>query len=80
MPGLALNFRLTVYPGIIDSEFRGAACVAAFNDSGNDCKILSNARIAQLLIKPHKKVKFIKLSELTSTERNLSGIGLTGKF
>ena len=68
--GLALNFRLTIYTGIIDSEFRGFLCVVVFN---NDYKILSGARTTQILIKFHEKLKFIEVSEFRSTERDLSG-------
>lgn len=41
---------------------------------------MPGARIAQLLIKDHEKVKFIEVSALASTEINLSGFGLTRKF
>ena len=78
--GFGLSFALTVHTGITDSDFRGDVCDVVFNNSDNDYKILSGARIAQLLIRHHERVKVIEISKLTSTKINLSGFGSTGKF
>lgn len=66
--------------GIIDASYRGELLVAltyiGTNESG--CTIITEDRIAQLLIVPIALPKFIQVHDLEDTARGVGGFGSTG--
>jgi len=78
--GLALNYGVTVLnsPGTIDSDFRGEICVILINLSEDRTLIICKGdRIAQMVFKKYKKVKWDESDQLSRTERNKGGFGHT---
>lgn len=79
--GLALKHGLTVLnsPGTIDADYRGEIKVLLINHGSEDFEIKSGERIAQMIISKHEKAGWIKVKELTETNRGAGGYGSTGK-
>tara|TARA_B100000941_G_scaffold172397_1_gene122896 strand:- start:934 stop:1371 length:438 start_codon:yes stop_codon:yes gene_type:complete len=79
--GLAAKSNITVLntPGTIDSDYRGEIKVILFNHSKVDFEVKNGDRIAQIVLMSVLKIEFDEKSELSSTERGLSGFGSTGK-
>ena len=86
--GLAVKKGITVFPGTIDSDYRGEVCVILFNLSSIFINSLSSCwpeifevkkgdRIAQIVFSPIERGLFIP-AELDATERNEAGLGSTG--
>lgn len=65
--------------GVIDSDYRGEIMVALHNHSKISQVIEDKERIAQLVITPFYKAKFIETDELDDTLRGSGGFGSTGK-
>ncbi len=65
--------------GVIDSDYRGEIMVALHNHSKISQVIEDKERIAQLVITPFYKAKFIETDELDDTLRGAGGFGSTGK-
>ena len=65
--------------GVIDSDYRGEVMVALHNHSKESQVIEDKERIAQLVITPFYKAKFIESEELDDTLRGAGGFGSTGK-
>lgn len=78
--GLASRHGVTVLnaPGTIDSDYRGEVIVILLNTSDRPYTIRSGDRIAQMVLAPVCKATFEQASELTSSERGVSGMGSTG--
>ena len=78
--GLALKQGLTVLnsPGTIDSDYRGEIKVLILNTSQENVKIKDQDRVAQLVLCPVFKAKFIEWKELSNTQRGDGGFGSTG--
>lgn len=78
--GLALKQGLTVLnsPGTIDSDYRGEIKVIIFNTSKKNIRIKDQDRIAQLVLSPVFRAKFIKQEELSESQRGGGGFGSTG--
>ncbi len=78
--GLALKQGLTVLnsPGTIDSDYRGEVKTLILNTSRQNVTIKDQDRIAQLVLCPVFKAKFIEWSELSETKRGDGGFGSTG--
>ena len=66
-------------PGVIDSDYRGEIKIVLHNSGTKDFQVISGMRIAQLLILPMIKAKFITHEQLTNTTRGEQGFGSTGK-
>lgn len=65
-------------PGIVDSDYRGRICVLLTNISKEPYEVKHKTRIAQMLIEEQKTVNFLKVIELSNTERGSGGFGSTG--
>ena len=78
--GLALKQGLTVLntPGTIDSDYRGEIKVIILNTSKENIRIKDQDRIAQLVLSPVFRAKFIKQEELSESQRGGGGFGSTG--
>lgn len=68
---------LIVYPGVIDSDYRGELIVLAFT-LGWSFTVKHGDRIAQLLLLPVQHVTLHEVEELTPSMRGESGFGSTG--
>ncbi len=80
--GFKKGVRLSNCVGIIDSDYRGEVMVKLIKD-GNDfsshpLRINDGDRIAQAMIVPVPKIKFVEVSELSDTDRGRGGFGSTG--
>lgn len=64
--------------GVIDSDYRGEIMVSLHNHSAVTQSVASGERIAQLVIMPYIKAKFLECETLESTERAEGGFGSTG--
>ncbi|MGE5195759.1 MAG: dUTP diphosphatase [Anaerolineae bacterium] len=78
--GLALKHQITVLntPGTVDADYRGEIGVILINHGKMPFTVTPGMRIAQLVIAPVYRAKFIKESELVSTARGEGGFGHTG--
>lgn len=79
--GLAIKSGITVLnsPGTIDADYRGEIKVILVNLSQDDFTIKSGDRICQMVIAKHEKAEFVKVNEISETERGAGGFGHTGK-
>jgi len=78
--GLALKHQITVLntPGTIDADYRGNVGVVLINHGKQPFVVTRGMRIAQLVLSPVSKAKFILSSELSTTLRGEGGFGHTG--
>jgi dUTP pyrophosphatase len=79
--GLAAKHGITVVntPGTIDAGYRGEIRVILLNtDSAEPYSIAAGDRIAQLLVLPVTRARFIPVERLPGTERGDGGFGSTG--
>ena len=79
--GLAAKHGITVVntPGTIDAGYRGEIRVILLNtDSAEPYSIAAGDRIAQLLVLPVTRARFIPVERLPGTERADGGFGSTG--
>lgn len=79
--GLAYKNGVTVLntPGTIDSDYRGEVKVILFNHGTGPFYFKKGDRIAQLVIMPVMRASFVRMEQLSSTERGEGGFGSTGK-
>jgi len=79
--GLAMNAGITVLnsPGTIDWDYRGEVKVVLFNTSETDFSINKGDRIAQMIIAPVERSRFIEADHLDITFRGERGFGSTGR-
>jgi len=79
--GLALRHGISMVnsPGTIDSDYRGVVQIIVINHGGEPFPVQRGDRIAQLVIAPITRAKFIESEELPETKRNEGGFGHTGK-
>ena len=79
--GLAIKNNISVLntPGTIDSDYRGEIKVILINLSNKIFKIRSGDRIAQMILSPVVKGKFVQVKSLPKTIRGKKGFGSTGK-
>ncbi len=77
---LALKHKVTVLnsPGTIDQDYRGEIKVILINHSNDIFKITKKMRIAQMIIAPIYRAKFIKVKKLSLSNRGEGGFGHTG--
>jgi dUTP pyrophosphatase len=78
--GLALKNGITVLnaPGTIDADYRGELMVLLVNLGTEPFTIARGARIAQLVIAPVSRARFVVAVSLESTRRAAGGFGSTG--
>lgn len=82
--GLSLKTGLRVANsvGLVDSDYRGNACVLLWNTSPVSYVVKKGERIAQLVLNEVPKIEWVPVkseNELSSTLRGESGFGSTGK-
>jgi len=79
--GLAMKHGITVVntPGTVDAGYRGEIRVTLLNtDATEPYAISTGDRIAQLLVVPVTRARFIPVDRLPGTERGEGGFGSTG--
>ena len=79
--GLAMKHGITVVnsPGTVDAGYRGEIRVTLLNtDATEPYAIATGDRIAQLLVVPVTRARFIPVDRLPGTERGEGGFGSTG--
>ncbi|MGL3150638.1 dUTP diphosphatase [Microbacterium sp. A82] len=79
--GLAAKHGITIVnsPGTVDSGYRGEIKVSLLNtDSSSAYDVAVGDRIAQLIIMPVTRAKFIPVAELPDSARGAAGFGSTG--
>lgn len=79
--GLAAKAGVTCLntPGTIDSDYRGEVKVILINLGEEDFVIRRGERIAQLIIAPVTRAKWLETTDLDETARGSGGFGSTGK-
>lgn len=79
--GLACKHGVTVVnsPGTIDSDYRGEWKVALINLSPYTHSINDGDRIAQGVLSPCWRARFIEVEKIVGTERGEGGFGSTGR-
>ncbi|MCL0043223.1 dUTP diphosphatase [Dehalococcoidia bacterium] len=80
-PRSGLSLQGVVVPlGTIDRDYRGEIFVTMYVvDGQNQHQVLSGDRIAQLVVGSLPDVEMLEVEELSSTERDDSGHGSTGR-
>lgn len=79
--GLAAKHGITIVnaPGTIDAGYRGEIKVALLNtDTREAYDIAVGDRIAQLIVMPVPRVRFLPVDDLPGTARGEGGFGSTG--
>lgn len=66
--------------GVCDSDYRGEYIVAIHNDSEEVQTIVSQERIAQMVLLPYIEMNFYETNELSETERGEGGFGASGRL
>ncbi len=80
--GLAIRHGVTVLnaPGTIDADYRGEIRVLLFNTSNETYTVAAGDRIAQLVIAPVVRGRFVQSdTELDESVRGEGGFGSTGR-
>jgi dUTP pyrophosphatase len=79
--GLAAKHGITIVnsPGTVDAGYRGEIRVTLLNtDTAASYSIAVGDRIAQLIVQPVTRARFIPVERLPGSERGESGFGSTG--
>ena len=79
--GLAAKHGITIVnsPGTVDAGYRGEIRITLLNtDAGHPFPIEVGDRIAQLIVMPVSRAKFIPVETLPGSHRGGSGFGSTG--
>jgi dUTP pyrophosphatase len=78
--GLALKNNIAVLnsPGTIDSDYRNEIKIILYNHGPEDFVVEPDARIAQGVFAPIKRVVMQEVNELDNTSRGTGGFGSTG--
>ena len=79
--GLAAKNNISVLntPGTVDSDYRGEIKIILINLGKKPFIIKYGDRIAQMVLCPISKVKFLEVENLPKTIRGKGGFGSTGK-
>lgn len=79
--GLARDFGLAALnaPGTIDSDYRGEVKVIVANLGAEPVTIERGQRIAQLVIAPVARARFVATGKLPPSSREAGGFGSTGR-
>lgn len=75
--GLAYKYGIDVLAGICDSDYRGDYKAILLNTGKEIYEFHRGDKIAQVIFKKFETVKFIRVEELSTTERNTGGFGST---
>ena len=78
--GLAHQHGLTVLnsPGTIDADYRGEIKVLLINLGTQSYTVLRGARIAQLIVSPIRRARWVEMQVDAGTARGGGGFGSTG--
>lgn len=78
--GLSIKHGLCVLnsPGTIDADYRGEIGIILINLSQEPFTINNGDRVAQLVVASHEQAQWIKVNELSETNRGNKGFGSTG--
>jgi dUTP pyrophosphatase len=76
--GLALRHGIDTLAGVIDSDYRGELRVLLVNHGDAAFEVRAGDRIAQLLLQPVVRARFVTASDLSATDRGGGGFGSTG--
>jgi dUTP pyrophosphatase len=79
--GLAAQHGLTIVnsPGTVDAGYRGEIRVTLLNtDSAHSYDVAIGDRIAQLIVQPVTRARFVQVERLPGSERGDAGFGSTG--
>ncbi len=78
--GLALKHQITVLntPGTIDADYRGEVGVILINHGKNPFIVTPGLRIAQIVLAPVLRAKYVREEALLITARGEGGFGHTG--
>jgi dUTP pyrophosphatase len=79
--GLAAKHGITIVnsPGTVDAGYRGEIRVTLLNtDARESYSISAGDRIAQLIVMPVSRARFIKVEHLPGSDRGEGGFGSTG--
>jgi dUTP pyrophosphatase len=80
--GLASRHGITLVnaPGTVDAGYRGEVRVVLLNtDPAEPFTVRRGDRIAQLVVQPVTRVRFLDVAELPATPRGEGGFGSTGR-
>jgi len=80
--GLAARHGITLVnaPGTVDAGYRGEVRVVLLNtDPAEPFTIRRGDRIAQLVVQPVTRVRFLEVAELPASPRGEGGFGSTGR-
>jgi len=81
--GLAARHGLTIVnaPGTVDAGYRGEIRVTLLNtDTSNPVHLRRGDRIAQLVVQPVSRARFVEVDQLPGSVRDVGGFGSTGGF
>ena len=81
--GLAARLGVTVLnaPGTVDAGYRGEILVILVNhDPTHALTLRRGDRIAQLVVQPVVRARFVQVADLPASERGAGGHGSTGGF
>ena len=79
--GLAARHGITIVnsPGTVDAGYRGEIRVTLLNtDTSDGYSVAVGDRIAQLIVQPVTRARFVQVERLPGSERGESGFGSTG--
>ncbi len=78
--GLALKHGISIVntPGTIDADYRGEIKVLLINLGQEDFVVENGARIAQMVVSCHERIRWQPVESLSDTERGEGGYGSTG--
>ena len=78
--GLAAKYGVTVLnaPGTIDAGYRGEVKVILINHGDADYEITAGMRIAQLVVCPVLRARFVEAESLARSDRGEGGFGSSG--
>ena len=79
--GLALRHGILIpnAPGTIDADYRGEIQVILMNAGQADFEVSRGDRIAQLVVSPIVRPRWVEVEALDDTERGEGGFGHTGR-
>ncbi|MEZ5314985.1 MAG: dUTP diphosphatase [Chlamydiales bacterium] len=78
--GLACHDKITILntPATIDSDYRGELKVILINHGESEFEVKPDMRIAQLVVTPVFKARFVRTKTLSKSGRGSGGFGHTG--
>lgn len=79
--GLAAKHGITIVnsPGTVDAGYRGEICVTLLNtDTSMSYPVAVGDRIAQLIVMPVSRARFVPVKTLPGSHRGVGGFGSTG--